>query len=81
MEILAISLDHIRETNMHGSYTYKMYDKYTLFYESPKNLGYYTHAQTVYQALSSGGRGLGTRLELTTRTAGTVSSCSSGQAI
>ena len=24
-----------------------MYGKYTLFYESPKNWGYYVHAQTV----------------------------------
>ena len=32
---------------------------YTLFYESPKNWGYYAHA---LPGLSSGGRGLGTRL-------------------
>jgi len=40
-----------------------MYGKYSLFYESHKNLGYYAYAQTEYQAgHSSGGSGLGTRL-------------------
>jgi len=32
---------------MYDSYTYLMYGKYSLFYESHKNLGYYPHAQTV----------------------------------
>ena len=27
-----------------------MYGKYTLFYDSPKNWGYYVHACTVHQA-------------------------------
>ena len=28
-----------------------MYSKYTLFYKSPKNWGYYAHAQTVSRPL------------------------------
>ena len=35
------------ETNMHSSYTQLMYGKYTLFYKSLKNWGYYAHAHTV----------------------------------
>ena len=56
------TLTHLYETNMHGSYTYLMYNKYPLFYESPKNWGYYAHAQTVCTRPLLGGRGLGTRL-------------------
>ena len=37
-----------------------MYGKYTLFYESPKNWGYYAHAQTVCtRPLLGGGEGPG----------------------
>ena len=37
-----------------------MYSKYTLFYEPPKNWGYYTHAQTVCtRPLPGGGKGPG----------------------
>ena len=32
-----------------------MYGKYSLFYESHKNQGYYVHAQTEYQATLWGG--------------------------
>jgi len=45
-----------------------MYGKYSLFYESHKNQGYYVHAQTEYQATLWGEwpgdpkSGLGTRL-------------------
>ena len=41
-----------------------MYDKYTLFYESPKNWGCYMHAQTVCTRPLLGGRVLGMRLSL-----------------
>ena len=42
-----------------------MYGKYSLFYESHKNLGYYAHAQTVStRPLFGGGSGLGMRLSL-----------------
>ena len=34
-----------------------MYGKYTLFYESPKNWGYYVHAQTVCTRPLLGGGG------------------------
>ena len=57
------TLAHLRKTNMHGSYTYLMHGKYSLFYESPKNWEYYT--QTVYTRPllgEGGGGGLGTRL-------------------
>ena len=36
-----------------------MYGKYTLFYESPKNWGYYAHAQTVCTRPLLGGEGPG----------------------
>ena len=36
-----------------------MYGKYTLFYESPKNGGYYMHAQTVCTRPLLGGGGGG----------------------
>ena len=36
-----------------------MYGKYTLFYESPKNWGYYAHAQTVCTRPLLGGKGPG----------------------
>ena len=36
-----------------------MYGKYTLFYESPKNWGYYVHAQTVCTRPLLGGEGPG----------------------
>ena len=36
-----------------------MYGRYTLFYESPKNWGYYTHAQTVCTRPLLGGEGPG----------------------
>ena len=36
-----------------------MYGKYTLFYESPKNWGYYVHTQTVCTRLLLGGGGGG----------------------
>ena len=39
-----------------------MYGKYSLFYESHKNLGYYAHAQTVNTRPLFGGSGLGTKL-------------------
>ena len=40
-----------------------MYGKYTLFYESPKNWGYYVHVQMVCtRSLLGGERGLGTRV-------------------
>ena len=42
-----------------------MYGKYSSFYESHKNLGYYAHAQTVStRPLFGGGSGLGTRLQM-----------------
>ena len=42
-----------------------MYSKYSLFYESPKNLEYNAHVQTVCTGplLREGGKGLGMRLE------------------
>ena len=36
-----------------------MYDKYMLFYESPKNWGYYMHVQTVCTRPLLGGEGPG----------------------
>ena len=36
-----------------------MYDKYSLFYESPQNWGYYAHAQTVCTRPLLGGEGPG----------------------
>ena len=39
-----------------------MYGKYTLFYESPKNLGYYAHAQTLL-----GGEGPGDEAKMQVR--------------
>ena len=36
-----------------------MYGKYMLFYESPKNWGYYAHAQTVRTRPHLGGEGAG----------------------
>ena len=43
-----------------NSYMHLMYGKYTLFYESPKNWGYYAHAQTVCTREGGAwGRGLG----------------------
>ena len=49
---------------MHGLYMYLMYGKYLLFHESPKNLRYLVHAQTVStRPLLGGGGGLGTRLK------------------
>ena len=40
--------------NMHDSYTYLMYGKYSLFYESLKNWGYYAHHKQCVPGLSSG---------------------------
>ena len=41
------SLLYLHETNMHGLYTQLMYGKYTLFYESSINWGYYVHVEAV----------------------------------
>ena len=41
-----------------------MYGKYSLFYESYKNQGYFVHAQTVSTRPFFGGSGLGTWLGL-----------------
>ena len=44
---------------MHDSYTYLTYGKYSLFYESPKNSGYYAHHKQCVPGLSSVGKGPG----------------------
>ena len=44
-----------------------MYGKYTLFYESPKNLGYYAHAQTVCTRPLLGGEGPGDEAKMQVR--------------
>jgi len=41
-----LSINYIK-TNIYNLYTYLKYSKYSLFYESHKNQGYYVHAQTV----------------------------------